>query len=161
MILMSLLQAAATWRIFQRMGNPGWMGLIPLYSTFVMFRTLYGSGWKMLLQLIPIYGLYVSIKLYIDLAHNFNLSTGFGWGLVLLNPIFHCLLGFGNTAYLDGSVSIVSDDVISKALDGIANDHTEKADIMELLADLAQLHQDGTLTDEEFQQLKDRLLPQI
>ena len=38
-------------------------------------------------------------KVNIDLAHAFGLGTGFGIGLALLNPIFTCILGFGDAAY--------------------------------------------------------------
>ncbi len=166
MIIFSLLQTSAKWRIFQRMGNQGWAALIPLYNTFVLYRTLYGSGWRMLLQRIPIYGLYVSIKFCIDLADSFHKSTGFGWGLYLLQPIFICILGFGSGTYLDGSAAIVSGDVISRTLDAIANDVAGKKvvcndDMMEMLAELAQLHKDGILTDEEFQQKKAEWLKYI
>lgn len=79
-------------------------------------------GAKMFLLLIPFYGIYIAIKAAIDLAHAFNQSTGFGWGLVLLNTVFVCILGFGKAEYMDGSHAVTSDDAISRTLDSIANE---------------------------------------
>ncbi len=161
MIILTLLNAAATWRIYQRMGNPGWAGFIPVYSMFVMFRTLYGSGWKMFLQLIPIVGLFVSIKFYLDLAHHFHQSTNFGWGLMLLNPIFNCILGLGNAPYLDGAYAVISNDPVSRFINSVADGGSEDVKAEDLLAELTQLHKDGGLTDEEYQQKKTELLAKI
>ena len=91
---------AAQWMYYQKMGRQGWEGIVPLYNSYVLFEELYGNGGKMLLLLIPIFNIYVAIKLYIDLAHAFGLGTGFGIGLVLLNPVFSCILGFGGATYI-------------------------------------------------------------
>ena len=94
----------AQWMYYQKMGRQGWEGIVPLYNSYVLFEELYGNGWKMLLLLIPIFNIYVAIKLYIDLAHAFGLGTGFGIGLVLLNPVFSCILGFGGATYIGSQV---------------------------------------------------------
>ncbi|MGI6108999.1 MAG: DUF5684 domain-containing protein [Eubacteriaceae bacterium] len=85
----------ASWKVYEKMGRPGWNCLIPIYNMYVFFDVLYGNGWKFLLLLIPFYNIYVIIKFYIDLSHAFGESGGFAAGLILLNPIFMAILGFG------------------------------------------------------------------
>ncbi|MDE7245937.1 MAG: hypothetical protein K2O18_18450 [Oscillospiraceae bacterium] len=106
-LIVSIIVAAAQWQYFKKMGHEGWEGIIPIYSTYVIFQELYGNGWRMLLLLIPLFNIFVIFKLNIDLAHAFNLNTGFGIGLTLLAPIFSCILGFGSSIYRDGSMARV------------------------------------------------------
>lgn len=102
-IIFTILTLISEWKVFQKMGRRGWEGLVPLYNTYVLFRELYGNGWRFLLLLIPIYDIYLIFKLNIDLAHAFNKSTGFGVGLVFLPFIFNLLLGFGDAVYGDNA----------------------------------------------------------
>ncbi len=80
------------------MGYQGWEVLIPFYSNYVLFEGVYGygSGWKFLLLFIPIVNFVIMIKLYIDLAKGFGQGGGFAVGLILLPPIFMCILAFGD-----------------------------------------------------------------
>lgn len=177
-LIMMVVNLAASWRVFQKMGRQGWEGIVPLYNVYVWFELLYGKGSKMFMILIPFYGIYVMIKFYIDLAHAFNETTGFGWGLVFLGPIFMCILAFGDAEYLDGSRAVVGNDAVSNVLNNIAgaanapsnapsaaqpaasrNESGENA--LEILKELAKLHQEGILTDEEFNQKKSELLGRV
>lgn len=94
-----VLTLIASVKVFMKMGYEGWEAIIPLYNVYILFRELYGNGWKMLLLLIPLYNIYVAIKFFIDLAHAFRKTTGFGVGLALLTPIFMCILGFDDSTY--------------------------------------------------------------
>lgn len=116
-----VVSAAGMWKYFQKMGRQGWEGIVPLYNLYVLFEELYGSGWGCLKLLIPFYNIYVIIRLYLDLSYAFNQSTGFGWGLILLNPIFSLILGFGPAVYGDGSQAVYGDDAISRGLDDLAD----------------------------------------
>lgn len=106
----------ANWRIFEKMGRKGWESIIPFYNTYVQFELLYNKGAKMFLMLIPFYGIYIMIKFYIDLAHAFNQNTSFGWGLVLVNTVFVCILAFGQAEYLDGSHALTGEGTLEGLL---------------------------------------------
>ena len=95
----SILIIVATWMIFKKAGESGWKAIIPFYNTYTLFKIACGNGWKFLLLLIPIYGIVVYIQTMIKLAHAFGKSTGFGWGLALINVVFACILGFGDAQY--------------------------------------------------------------
>lgn len=120
--LITIIMAVANWMIFKKMGYQGWEGIIPFYNTYILFKELYGNGWKFLTLLIPFYNIYVIVKLYIDLAHAFNQSTGFGVGLIFLAPIFLCILGFRkDIVYLDGSRANNEEDFVTQAAAAVGN----------------------------------------
>lgn len=99
-ILIVITYYAALWMIFQKMGYEGWEGIIPFYNLYILFQELYGDGWRFLLIFIPFYNIYIFIKMYIDLAHAFHKSTGFGVGAVFFPEIFLCILAFGSSSFV-------------------------------------------------------------
>ncbi len=94
-----LAMIVAMWKVFTKAGKPGWAAIIPFYNTYTLFDMVYGDGLKFLFLLVPFYNIYISIKLYIDLASAFGKSGGFAVGLIFLNPIFMCILGFGPAVF--------------------------------------------------------------
>jgi len=98
-IIMAVLLVAAEWRVFTKADQHGWAVLIPIYNLWVLYTIIYDRGTAMLRQLIPFYNIYWIFKSMIALAHAYGRSTGFGVGLVLLSPIFMCILGFGSARY--------------------------------------------------------------
>lgn len=94
-----VVMIVAMWKVFTKAGKPGWAAIIPFYNTYTLFDMVYGNGWKFLFLLVPFYNIYVGIKMYIDLASAFGKSGGFAVGLIFLNPIFMCILGFGPAVF--------------------------------------------------------------
>jgi len=168
-VLITILMLAENWRLFQKMGRQGWEGIVPLYNTYVLFRELYGNGWKMLLLLIPIFNIYVFIKLQIDLARAFHQSIGFAIGIIFLAPVFLGILAFGSSVYQDGSAAVVGDDPVSRTLDQVvasANNvgsakPKKDPDALEKIKELSKLREQGILTEEEFLAKKAELLEQV
>lgn len=98
-MIISIVCIIGLWKVYSKAGRPGWAALIPFYNQYVLFDIALGNGWKFLTMLIPFYNIYIMFKVYIELAHVFGESTGYGIGLVFLQPIFICLLGFGKAQY--------------------------------------------------------------
>lgn len=48
---------------------------------------------------IMIWALVIQYKMYVDLAEAFGHERVFAWGLLLLSPIFMCILGFETSTY--------------------------------------------------------------
>lgn len=92
--LIGIVVLVANVFIYRKMGYEGWEAIIPFYNLYILFKEIMGDGWKFLLLFIPIYNIYLTFVLYINLAHAFGQSTGFGVGLVLLSPVFTCILAF-------------------------------------------------------------------
>ena len=91
-IIGAILSMVGSWMIFKKMGRQGWEGIVPIYSTYVLCKVLYGNGWKFLLLLIPFYNIYFAIKMMVDLAKAFNQGVGFAIGLLLLPFVFNLIL---------------------------------------------------------------------
>ncbi len=168
-LVVTVFTLAATWRIFQKMGRQGWEGIIPIYNTYVMFQEVYGNGWRMLLTLIPLYDIYLAFELYIRLAKKFNQKAGFGVGLVLLYPIFALILAFGKAVYGDGSHQTESDDPISETIDSAASfisdtvngKNRRDPEALNKLEQLKKMRDDGILSDEEYEKMKDELMDRV
>lgn len=95
-----------TWRVFEKAGRKGWESIIPFYNIYVAFTIAGLEWWYLILMFVPFVNIYVAVHLSIELAHRFNKSTAFGFGLLFLNPIFMSILAFEkDTVYtpVDGS----------------------------------------------------------
>lgn len=88
------------WKMFTKAGKPGWACIIPFYSQYCQFEMAWGNGWLFLLTLVPCVNIVVMIMLWLKMAKAFGQSTGFGIGLIFLNPIFTMILGFGSAEYI-------------------------------------------------------------
>ncbi|MDO4494109.1 MAG: DUF5684 domain-containing protein [Clostridia bacterium] len=115
-LVVLVLCLIASWRIFNKAGEPGWKCLIPLYGSYVEYRfcwntTMFwvmfalsaasgifaGNGFGSLCSL-AIAVLYCMFLYH--LAKSFGKGIGFTIGLVLFPPIFLMILGFGEARYL-------------------------------------------------------------
>ena len=114
-LVLAVLVLIANYKIMQKMGHDGYKGLIPMVNVYLMMEKIGVSAkWLVLLTFgsiicaIPLIGfvvwavviVYFSILFSMSLAKAFGKSTGFGVGLLLLNPIFMCILGFGNSEFV-------------------------------------------------------------
>ena len=166
---LTVVSLAASWRMFQKMGRNGWEGIIPIYNYYVLFEELYGNGWRMLLMLIPLFNIYLTLKLFIDLSHRFHHGTGFGIGLAFLYPVFAGILAFGSAVYGDGSYAVSGSDPISETIDTAANFVSDAfsgkphrdTEALKKLEQLKNLRDTGVLSEEEYEKLKADLMERI
>ena len=96
-IIITLL---ASWEVYRKMGFPGWYAIIPLFNCYVLFREFYGNGWRFLLLFIPLYNIYLTFVVNIEMARRFGRSKAFGICLTLFGPIFLCILAYDVSRYL-------------------------------------------------------------
>ena len=47
----------AQCKMSMKMGEPGWVALIPFYNKFVLAKHAFGNGWNMFIILIPFAGI--------------------------------------------------------------------------------------------------------
>jgi len=102
-LILIAIYAIATWKIFEKAGQPGWAAIIPIYNLIVMLDVQGRPKWWVIWYLIPFVN-YVSILvmfiiLCLDYAKRFGKDGGFVAGLILLNPIFLLILAFGSAQY--------------------------------------------------------------
>lgn len=101
-LVLGVLMIIAQWKIFKKAGKGGWECLIPVYNIIVLLQIAELPTWYIVLFCLPFANIYAIFKTYIELAHKFGKSTGFGVGLVFLNPIFMLILGFGKNNVYQG-----------------------------------------------------------
>lgn len=126
-IYVILLPFIAAWKLFKKVGIPGWKALIPVYSEYLMFKivgmrcavllvipstayTIFDmifSDYKKLPNYIIISVIVlVVIMTVIDIIKAIKLGKAFGKkkgfivGLILLGPIFEIILGMGKSKYI-------------------------------------------------------------
>ena len=91
-----VLLIAATWKVFERAGEPGWAALVPIYNLIVLCRVAGVSGWWVLAAFIPLLNIIFVFVTSIGVAERFGKGTGYGIGLVLLPFIFWPMLAWSD-----------------------------------------------------------------
>lgn len=99
----SVFVIVCNWRIFKKAGKPGWASIIPIYNIIVMLEIAELPTWYIALYIVPFANIYAMFKTYIELAHKFGKSTGFGVGIAFLAPIFLGILAFGKDSNYVGT----------------------------------------------------------
>lgn len=105
-LAVSVFTLICMWKVFEKMGEQGWISLVPIYNSFTLYKRIWGCGWYSfipLLAFIPIIGplavFVATIKFNIDLARSFDKSWAFGVGLTLLSPVFFAILAFSDVTF--------------------------------------------------------------
>lgn len=99
-----VISIISQWKIYKKAGKKGWECLIPVYNIIVLLDIVKLPTWYIALFFVPFANIYAMFKIYIELAHKFGKSTGFGVATVFFNFICFPILAFGkNNVYQDGS----------------------------------------------------------
>ena len=114
-LIVGIVTLIANYKLFKKMGIDGWKSLIPMVKDYLqMEATGVNQKWLLivcfggLMCLVPILGwfaylaafIYFTIIYCVSLARSFGKSDAFAVGLILLNPIFVCILAFGSSKYV-------------------------------------------------------------
>ena len=90
---------ASAWKVWAKMGDPGWMGLVPflnLYRIYQRSRPDQAVAWTVGSVLCFI-AAFVGIA---DLAKLFGKDVGYALGMIFLPFIFFPMLAFGSAQYV-------------------------------------------------------------
>ena len=104
-LAVSIFTLVCMWRIFTKAGKEGWKSLIPIYNLIVLLEIVELPAWYIILYLVPIANIYVTFKIYIELAHKFGKSTGFGVATVFFNFICLPILAFSKKCEYQGNIN--------------------------------------------------------
>ena len=89
-VALTLLVYFVYWRLFQKAGQPGWTGIVPIYNMIVLMRIIGRPGWHLLLLLIPFYGWFVlPIIMTIELCKVFGRRSTADYLLAIFLGIFY------------------------------------------------------------------------
>ncbi len=95
----TVLILASMWKIFAKMTQPGWYGLIPIFNYCVIAKQSGKDWWWGLLPLLPCIGIIFLIILLNELSKLFGKGVGYTIGLIFLPFIFLPVLAFGSAEY--------------------------------------------------------------
>lgn len=90
----SVFMIVSLWKVFKKAGKEGWESIIPIYNTIVLIEITGLPMWYIALFFLPFANIYAMARIYLELGYRFKQPTGFGVGLILLNPIFLGILAF-------------------------------------------------------------------
>jgi hypothetical protein len=87
------------WKTFEKMGKPGWMGIVPVYNIIVTLEIVRQPLWWLALFIPPVTPV-GAVLVGIEVAKCFRKDTAFGVGLGLLGFVFYPILGFGSAQFV-------------------------------------------------------------
>ena len=95
----SILTVIGMWKVFEKAGKPGWASLIPIYNLYVTLKLINKPAWWLILFFIPLINGVILIIVSIHLAKCFNKSPAFGLGLAFFPFVFYLILGYDDSKY--------------------------------------------------------------
>lgn len=98
-LALTIAVLAGFWKTFEKAGEPGWAGIVPIYNLYVLVKISGNSRWWFILFFIPLINFIATVKISIDIAGKFNRGVLFGLGLTFFSFIFYPILGFGDYRY--------------------------------------------------------------
>ena len=101
-LAVGILVIVSLWMIFKKAGKPGWASIVPIYNIIVLIQVAGLPLWYLVLLIIPFANIYAIFKIYIELAHKFGKSTGFGVLTVFFSEICLPILAFDKNATYKG-----------------------------------------------------------
>lgn len=102
-LAISIIMIISLWKIFKKAGKNGWEAIIPIYNFIVLLQIVELPTWYIVLFIVPIANIYAMFKIYIELAHKFGKSTGFGVLTVFFSIICLPILAFGKNNVYNGN----------------------------------------------------------
>lgn len=103
MLALCVLMLVSMYKIFKKAGKKGWEAIIPVYNIIVLLQIVELPLWYIALFFVPFANIYAIFKIYIELAHKFGKSTGFGVLSVFFSVITLPILAFSKTAVYQGN----------------------------------------------------------
>ncbi len=98
-VLISVVVLAGGWKMLAKAGLPGIAIIVPFWNVIALAQAAQKPWWWGLLTLIPFVGIIFAVLIMQGLSTAFGRGVGTTIGLVLLAPIFWCILGFGSAQY--------------------------------------------------------------
>ncbi len=127
---LSIFMIICMWKVFTKLGKPGWAALIPFYNIYVMCKIVGKAWWHVLLFLVPVANIYAMFVLYDGIAKKFGKTTGFTIGMMFLPFVFFAILAFSKnepSVNTDEKISETTTDSSQSALNATLNQNVNNA----------------------------------
>lgn len=103
-----IIGVAGLWKMFEKAGEPGWIGIIPFYREYKLCEKVMNNPWYWVREfviVIPVIGLigflYFKYQIGKAIAKSYGQEESYAWGYTFpgVDSIFYCIAGFGDTSY--------------------------------------------------------------
>lgn len=96
-IALCVVMCLALWKMFIKLGEPGWVGVVPIYNMYKLAEHAFGNGWTFLINFVPVVGMpYFMYKVFKGFgAEDFPAIV-----LAILAPIGLIVYGFNKAEWL-------------------------------------------------------------
>ena len=100
-LVVYVVSAIGLWATLAKAGMPGWGALIPIYNIYLQIKLANYSGVLIFLYLVPVVNVVVAIFVALGIARSFDKGPVFGFLLLfLLQPIGFFFTGFDGSKYI-------------------------------------------------------------
>lgn len=107
LILWLVLQGTAYYKFFEKAGQQGWKGFIPVYNYYIHLIIVGRPVWWLLLLFVPVINFFVALTIHLDLMKSFGKYTYLDQVLgVVFAPIYMNYIAWSDTTYIDKATSI-------------------------------------------------------
>lgn len=104
--LFAAVCSVSLWKIFVKIGLPGWKALIPGYAEFLLFKHTLDNGFLCIWYLIPVANIMYHAQLCEGLSAAFGKTKLFSVGLFICPAVCLPILAFGKAQYITGNEEI-------------------------------------------------------
>ena len=95
-LLYEFLVLLTFWGVLERVGEPGWKGLISVFNIFILLKKVGRPTWWILLFFVPVINVILGLLLSRDVAAALDRTAGIVLGLLFLSSVFaSALVVFG------------------------------------------------------------------
>ena len=126
-LVMSVVNIIVCWKVFTKAGKPGWHAIIPFLNTYDLFEIAWNKNMgiaavvlsiiicatsyttsnsdssgaiEALASIVSLANLVLTIIMLVKLSKSFGHDVPFAIGLIFLESIFMCILGFDSSSYM-------------------------------------------------------------
>ena len=97
-LLVAAIELVSTWKIFVKMGDEGWMSIIPILNIYRIFQRSRPDQAILWTILAFVCGIGSIVAMY-DLAKLFGKEIVYALGLIFVPIVFAPMLAFGSATY--------------------------------------------------------------
>jgi hypothetical protein len=106
-LVLLAIYVVAMWKLFTKMGQPGWVGIIPLLNAYGIYKLAGRDWWWVILLLIPCINIVAAWFLASDTAKLFGKELGWTIVLFIFPGIGHIILAFGDSQYVGPNEQVI------------------------------------------------------
>lgn len=106
-VALLVIYLVSMWKLFTKMGQPGWVGIVPILNAYGIYKLAGREWWWVILLFIPCINIIALWFLASDTADLFGKELGWKILLFLLPGIGHIVLAFGDSQYVGPNEQVI------------------------------------------------------